>query len=117
MKCQNDNCSQGAMPVSSSYKRGELRDMVNMIQRHIKLCILCLGPEDLYNDDASLTAAVHRSLSLTQALGEKCQNLDASTVSSEDDVNSRHSHSQVSNYGHSKLNFMLACMGNVPSWM
>ena len=95
MKCQSDNCATGAISVPSSY---ETHDGIYMLQRHIKLCVLCLGPEDLYNDDASLTAAVHRSLSLTQALGEKCQNLDASTVSSEDDVNSRHSHSQVSSH-------------------
>lgn len=57
------------------------------------------GPEDQYNEDASLTAAVTRSLSLTQALGEKCQHLDASIASSDEEDNSRHSQSH-SGSGH-----------------
>ncbi|XP_053407305.1 uncharacterized protein LOC123533591 isoform X2 [Mercenaria mercenaria] len=48
---------------------------------------------DGYNSDSSLTAAVSRSLNLTQALGEKCLNLDISTASSDDEDNSRHSRS------------------------
>ncbi|XP_052768435.1 uncharacterized protein LOC128208841 isoform X2 [Mya arenaria] len=44
--------------------------------------------------DSSLTAAVSRSLNLTQALGEKCLNLDLSTTSSDDEDNSRHSRSR-----------------------
>ena len=55
-------------------------------------------PEDQYNEDASLTAAVTRSLSLTQALGEKCLHIDASTASSDDEDNSRHSHSHHVSY-------------------
>ena len=48
-----------------------------------------------YNSDSSLTAAVSRSLNLTQALGEKCLNLDASTSSSDDEHHSRQSNSRV----------------------
>ena len=61
---------------------------------HYVVCFA--GAEDQYNEDASLTAAVTRSLSLTQALGEKCLHIDASTASSDDEDNSRHSHSHVS---------------------
>ncbi|KAL4238136.1 rho guanine nucleotide exchange factor [Mactra antiquata] len=59
---------------------------LNSLQNHHR------GPED-YNSDSSLTAAVSRSLNLTQALGEKCLNLDFSTTSSDDEDNSRHSRS------------------------
>ena len=54
------------------------------------LYVLMTGMDD-YNSDSSLTAAVSRSLNLTQALGEKCLNLDISTASSDDEDTSRHS--------------------------
>ncbi|XP_060571001.1 uncharacterized protein LOC132729292 [Ruditapes philippinarum] len=66
---------------------------LNSLQNHHR------GVDD-YNSDSSLTAAVSRSLNLTQALGEKCLNLDISTASSDDEDNSRHSRSDS---GHQRM--------------
>ncbi|XP_052275621.1 uncharacterized protein LOC127874955 isoform X2 [Dreissena polymorpha] len=69
---------------------------LNSLQNHHR------GVED-YHSDSSLTAAVSRSLNLTQALGEKCLNLDLSMTSTdEDEDNSRHSRSR-SGSGHRGL--------------